>query len=42
MGKIYAYHRFSTDEQDAQSQRNIISMPNQKGCKLMRLFPMKE
>lgn len=25
MGKIYAYHRFSTDEQDAQSQRNIIS-----------------
>lgn len=25
MGKIYAYHRFSTDEQDAQSQRNIIA-----------------
>lgn len=25
MGKIYAYHRFSTDEQDAQSQKNIIS-----------------
>lgn len=25
MGKVYAYHRFSTDEQDAQSQRNIIA-----------------
>lgn len=25
MGKTYAYHRFSTDEQDAQSQRNIIA-----------------
>ena len=25
MRNIYAYHRFSTDEQDAQSQRNIIS-----------------
>lgn len=25
MGKIYAYHRFSTDDQDAQSQRNIIA-----------------
>lgn len=24
MGKIYAYHRFSTDKQDAQSQINII------------------
>lgn len=25
MGKIYAYHRFSTDKQDAQSQINIIT-----------------
>lgn len=25
MGKIYAYQRFSTDAQDAQSQRNIIA-----------------
>lgn len=30
MGKIYAYHRFSTDEQDAQSQRNI------KVCRIKR------
>lgn len=35
MGKIYAYHRFSTDEQDAQSQKNIISKyAESKGLKI--------
>jgi len=33
--KVYAYHRFSTDEQDAQSQRNIIAKyAESKGLKI--------